>query len=200
MQRENKARTILLQAIPDDHMTDFHYLDDAKDIWWAIKARFGGNDESKRMRKSMLREEFQEFKISEEEGIHKGYDRFQKIFSQLNQLKARPDNEKCNSKFLRALPPSWSQVSIALKTKGGLDYLSFDDLYNKLRSLEHDIKGHSTYSTTPTNSTFVSTTSNRMTHAASPSSSSTISYTSPGPKSHPQSGNVVEDVLHSFCC
>ena len=58
VQRENKARTILLQAIPDDHMSDFHYLDDAKDIWLAIKARFVGNDEFKRMRKSMLRQEF----------------------------------------------------------------------------------------------------------------------------------------------
>ncbi|GJR81469.1 putative ribonuclease H-like domain-containing protein [Tanacetum coccineum] len=54
--------------------------------------------------------------------------RFQKILSQLNQMQAKPDNEDCNMKFLRALPPSWSQVAITLKTKGGLDYLSFDDL------------------------------------------------------------------------
>jgi hypothetical protein len=117
VQRENKVRTILLQAIPDDHMSDFHYLDDAKDIWLSIKARFGGNDESKRMRKSMLRQEFQEFKISEEEDVHNGYDRFQKILIQLNQLKAKPDNEESNSKFLRALPPSWSQVSISPKNQ-----------------------------------------------------------------------------------
>ncbi|GKB09949.1 hypothetical protein Tco_0843872 [Tanacetum coccineum] len=45
----------------------------------------------------------------------------------------------------RALPPSWSQVAITLKTKGGLDYLSFDDLYNKLRTLEIDVKGGSSY-------------------------------------------------------
>ena len=76
VQRENKARTILLQAIPDDHMGDFHFLDDPRAIWLAIKARFGGNEESKKMRKSMLKQEFQEFRISEEEGIHKGYDRF----------------------------------------------------------------------------------------------------------------------------
>ncbi|GJX53494.1 putative ribonuclease H-like domain-containing protein [Tanacetum coccineum] len=37
-------------------------------------------------------------------------------------------------------PPSWSQVAITLKTKGGLDYLSFDDLYNKIRTLEIDVK------------------------------------------------------------
>ncbi|GJW49060.1 putative ribonuclease H-like domain-containing protein [Tanacetum coccineum] len=60
-------------------------------------------------------------------------------------MQAKPDNEDCNMKFLRALPPSWSQVAITLKTKGGLDYLSFDDLYNKLRTLEIDVKGGSSY-------------------------------------------------------
>ncbi|GJZ42374.1 hypothetical protein Tco_0589260 [Tanacetum coccineum] len=63
---------------------------DARDIWLAVKARFGGNDESKKLRKSMLK---QEFRVSELEGLHKGYDRFQKILSQLNQMQAKPDNE-----------------------------------------------------------------------------------------------------------
>ncbi|GJX57037.1 putative ribonuclease H-like domain-containing protein [Tanacetum coccineum] len=110
VQRETKARTILLQSLPEDHIADFHHLDDARDIWLAVKARFGGNDESKKMRKSMLKQEFSEFRVSESEGLHKGYDRFQKILSQLNQMQAKPDNEDCNMKFLRALPPSWSQV------------------------------------------------------------------------------------------
>ncbi|GJW77933.1 hypothetical protein Tco_0139615, partial [Tanacetum coccineum] len=100
VQRETKARTILLQSLPEDHMADFHHLDDARDIWMAVKARFGGNDESKKMRKSMLKQEFSEFR-----------------------MQAKPDNEDCNMKFLRALLPSWSQVAITLKTKGGLDYL-----------------------------------------------------------------------------
>ncbi|GKB86269.1 hypothetical protein Tco_0958541, partial [Tanacetum coccineum] len=81
--RESKARTTLLQSIPDDHVADFHYMDDARDIWNAVKARFGGNAESKKMRKSMLKQEFSEFRISEAEGLHKGYDRMQKILSQL---------------------------------------------------------------------------------------------------------------------
>ncbi|GKA88702.1 hypothetical protein Tco_0810466, partial [Tanacetum coccineum] len=49
----------------------------------------------------------QEF--SEVEGLHKGYDRMQKILSQLNQLKAKPEDKDINLKFLRALPSSWSQ-------------------------------------------------------------------------------------------
>nr|GEX05897.1 ribonuclease H-like domain-containing protein [Tanacetum cinerariifolium] len=93
----------------------------------------------------MLKQEFSEFSVSKEEGLYKGYDRFQKILSQLNQIQAKPDNDDVNMKFLKALPPSLSQVALTLKTRGGLEYLSFDDLYNKLRSLEIDVKGGSTY-------------------------------------------------------
>nr|GFD09074.1 ribonuclease H-like domain-containing protein [Tanacetum cinerariifolium] len=60
----------------------------------------------------------------------------QKILSQLNQLKAKPEDGDINLKFLRALPSSWSQVALTLKTKGGLELLYFDDLYYKLKTLE----------------------------------------------------------------
>nr|GFA64994.1 ribonuclease H-like domain-containing protein [Tanacetum cinerariifolium] len=149
---------------------------DAREIWLAVKARFGGNEESKKMRKTMLKQAFLEFSVSEEEGLHKGYDRFQKILSQLNQMQAKLDNDDVNIKFLKALPPSWSQVTLTLKTRGGLEYLSFDDLYNKLRSLEIDVKGRSSYgsrSTTValTHSAFIgaASTNTKMVYSDQPS-------------------------------
>ncbi|GJR96633.1 hypothetical protein Tco_0268807 [Tanacetum coccineum] len=171
VQRESKARTTLLQSIPDDHVVDFHYMDDARDIWNAVKARFGGNAKSKKIRKSMLKKEFSEFRISEAEGLHKGYDRIQKVLSQLNQLKAKPEDEDINLKFLRALPSSWSQVALTLKTKG----------------LSH--------------SAFVSTTSasKKMSYADSPSYSlSTYTALSNSKTGSYRSGNVIKDVLQSF--
>nr|GEV99418.1 ribonuclease H-like domain-containing protein [Tanacetum cinerariifolium] len=183
--RESKARTTLLQSIPDDHVADFHYIDDARDIWNAVKARFGENAESKKMRKSMLKQEFLEFRIGEVEGLHKGYDRMQKILSQLNQLKSKPEDEDINLKFLRALPSSWSQVALTLKTKGGLELLSFDDLYYKLKTLDVDVKGYTTFSSSqsagPSHYAFVSTTnaSKKMSYGDSPSYSSTTTYTAP---------------------
>nr|GEZ83916.1 ribonuclease H-like domain-containing protein [Tanacetum cinerariifolium] len=181
IQIETKARTLLLQPLPEDYMVDFHHLDDAREIWLAVKARFG------------------EFSVSEEEGLHKGYDRFQKILSQLNRMQAKPNNDDVNIKFLRALPPSWSQVALTLKTRGGLEYLSFDDLYNKLRSLEINVKGGSSYgsrSTTvaSTHSAFIraASTNTKMVYSDQPSYSSLISYT-PAPF-----GSIIEDVLHYF--
>ncbi|GJZ77557.1 putative reverse transcriptase domain-containing protein [Tanacetum coccineum] len=118
VQRETKARTILLQSLPEDHMADFHHLDDTRDIWLAVKSRFGGNDESKKMRKSMLKQEFLEFRVSESEGLHKGYDRFQKILSQLYQMHAKPDNEDCNMSS-QSTSPSWT---LKIDVNGGSSY------------------------------------------------------------------------------
>ncbi|GJX38332.1 hypothetical protein Tco_0251635 [Tanacetum coccineum] len=121
VQRETKARTILLQSLPEDHMADFHHLDDARDIWLAVKARFGGNDESKKMRKSILKQEFLEFRVSESEGLHKGYDRFDKILSQLKTLKAKV---KGGSSYdsIRTSVPTHSAFISAASTNSKMSY------------------------------------------------------------------------------
>nr|GEZ66723.1 ribonuclease H-like domain-containing protein [Tanacetum cinerariifolium] len=123
----------------------------------AIKARFGGNAESKKMQKSLLKQKFKEFKISKEEGLDKGYDKMQKILTQMNTLKIKPEPKDVNMKFLRGLPPSWSGIALILKTKGGLEYILFNDLYNKLKFLEIDTKGYLSSSFTLSNAAFVST-------------------------------------------
>ncbi|GKF85828.1 hypothetical protein Tco_0253655 [Tanacetum coccineum] len=43
VEKERKARTILLMAIPKEHLRRFYGMDDAKEIWEAIRTRFGGN-------------------------------------------------------------------------------------------------------------------------------------------------------------
>ncbi|GKA64533.1 hypothetical protein Tco_0764240 [Tanacetum coccineum] len=43
-ERERKARTTLLMALPEDHLAKLHKMTDAKEMWEAIKSRFGGND------------------------------------------------------------------------------------------------------------------------------------------------------------
>ncbi|GJW64521.1 putative ribonuclease H-like domain-containing protein [Tanacetum coccineum] len=40
----------------------------------AIKSRFGGNDESKKMQKYILKQQFKGLSVSNTEGLHKGYD------------------------------------------------------------------------------------------------------------------------------
>ncbi|GKA65539.1 hypothetical protein Tco_0765246 [Tanacetum coccineum] len=69
-----KAWTTLLMAIPEDHRAKFQKMTDAKEMWEAMKSRFGGNDESKKMQKYILKQQFEGFFVSNSEGLHKGVD------------------------------------------------------------------------------------------------------------------------------
>ncbi|GJY97488.1 ribonuclease H-like domain-containing protein [Tanacetum coccineum] len=154
-------------AIPEDHLAKFHKMTNAKEMWEAIKSRFGGNDESKKMQKYILKQQFESFSVSNSEGLHKGYDRFQSLLSQLEIHGAGVSTEDANQKFLRSLPASWSQVSLIMRTKPGVDTLSFDDLYNNLRVFESDVKGSTRSSSSAQNVAFVSSESTSSTNDVS---------------------------------
>nr|GEV46170.1 putative ribonuclease H-like domain-containing protein [Tanacetum cinerariifolium] len=73
------------------------------------------------------------------------YYRFQTLLSQLEIHGDGVSHEDANKKFLRSLPSSWSLVALIMRTKPGLDILSFDDLYNNQRVFKRDVKGSSSY-------------------------------------------------------
>ncbi|GJV24931.1 putative ribonuclease H-like domain-containing protein [Tanacetum coccineum] len=106
--RERKARTTLLMALPEDHLAKFYKMTDAKDMWDAIKSRFSGNDESKKMQNYILKQQFEGFSISNLEGPHKGYDRYQSLLSQLEIHGAGVSTEDVNQKFLRENSSSYT--------------------------------------------------------------------------------------------
>ncbi|GJZ16159.1 hypothetical protein Tco_0551836 [Tanacetum coccineum] len=109
-------------------------MTDANDMWEAIKSKFGGNDESKKMQKYILKQQFESFSVSNSERLHKGYDRFQSLLSQLEIHGT------------------------------GVDTLSFDDLYNNLRVFESDVKGSTASSSSTQNVAYVSSESTSNTN------------------------------------
>ncbi|GKA37326.1 ribonuclease H-like domain-containing protein [Tanacetum coccineum] len=155
-QRERKAKSILLLAILIEYQLRFHGIKDAKTLWVAIKSRFGDNVESKKMQKNVLKQQFENFSVSDTEGLDKAYDRFQKLISLLEVHGAAVSNEDANQKFLRALPSSWNNVALIMRNKTGIDDLDIDDLYNNLKVFEADIKGSSGSSSNSQNVAFLS--------------------------------------------
>ncbi|GJR29941.1 hypothetical protein Tco_1106173 [Tanacetum coccineum] len=102
-----KALNILLSAIPDRHLLSFHDAVDARSLWKAIKARFGGNEASKKMQKNLLKQQFETFTIGSREELDSAYERFQHILSMLELHDATVSIEDANLKFLRSLPSVW---------------------------------------------------------------------------------------------
>ncbi|GKF53729.1 hypothetical protein Tco_0160639, partial [Tanacetum coccineum] len=64
--------------------------------------------------------------------------------------------EDANHKFLRSLPPSWSNLAMTMRTKPDVNTLSIDDLYNNLRVFEQEIQGASKTFSSAQNVAFVS--------------------------------------------
>nr|GEU97152.1 hypothetical protein [Tanacetum cinerariifolium] len=79
----------------------------------------------------------------ESEGLDKGYDRFQMLLSLLEIHGAGVSTEDANQNFLRSLPSAWSNISLIMRNKPGIDNLDIDDLYKNLKIYEADIKGTS---------------------------------------------------------
>ncbi|GJX97027.1 hypothetical protein Tco_0352825 [Tanacetum coccineum] len=167
-QRERKAKSILLWAIPDEYQLRFHGIKDAKSMWAAIK-----------------------------KGLDKAYDRFQKLISLLEVHGAAVPNEDANQKFLRALPSSWNNVALIMRNKDGIDDLDIDDLYNNLKVFEADIKGSFGSSLNSQNVAFLSTedTSNNNEVNTANSVSTASGYNSQGQAS---SSSYTDDLMFSF--
>ncbi|GKA43632.1 hypothetical protein Tco_0736356 [Tanacetum coccineum] len=125
---ELKAKSTLMLAIPDEHLLKFHACKDAKSLWEAIKNRFGGNKESKKMQKTILKQNYENFAASKD----------------------------ANLKLLRSLPSAWNNIALIMRNKSDLDTLSMDDLYNNLKVYESEIKGQTSSSLNSHNVAFVS--------------------------------------------
>ncbi|GKA47653.1 hypothetical protein Tco_0740536 [Tanacetum coccineum] len=75
----------------------------------AIKSRFGGNDESKKMQKYILKQQFEGFSVSNTEGLHKGYDSCPQLDHE--------DLEQLDEYDLEEMNLKWQVAMISMRMK-----------------------------------------------------------------------------------
>nr|GEZ12990.1 ribonuclease H-like domain-containing protein [Tanacetum cinerariifolium] len=83
---ELKARRTLLMALLDKHQLKFNIHKDAKSLMEAIEKRFGGNEETKKVQKTLLKQQYENFSGKSSESLNQIHDRLQKLISQLEIL------------------------------------------------------------------------------------------------------------------
>nr|GEW63514.1 hypothetical protein [Tanacetum cinerariifolium] len=168
-ENERKSRNTLLMALPEDHLAKFHKMADAKEMW----------------------------KLSNPDLVAMMIQEDAEIFVEATIHGAGVSHEDANQKFLRSLPSSWSQVALIMRTKPGLDTLSFDDLYNNLRVFERDVKGTTASSSSNTqNVAFMSADNTSSTNDVS----TVYSVSSPSVSKLQKEGSAsyTDEVIHSF--
>nr|GEW44301.1 ribonuclease H-like domain-containing protein [Tanacetum cinerariifolium] len=128
-----KARGTLLMALPDKHQLKFNSHKDAKTLMEAIEKRFGGNTKTKKVQKTLLKQQFENFSSSSSKGLDQIHDRLQKLVSQLKIHGVSLSQEDVNLKFLRSLPSEWKTHTLIWRNKTDLEDKSLDDLFNSLK-------------------------------------------------------------------
>ncbi|GKB52287.1 putative ribonuclease H-like domain-containing protein [Tanacetum coccineum] len=168
---ELKARGTLLMALPNEHQLKFNTYKCAKTLMEAIEKRFGGNKESKKTQKTLLKQQYENFNGSSSEGLDQTYDRLQKLISQLEILGETISQEDMNLKFLRSLPSEWKTHTLIWRNKPDLDTLSMDNLYINLKIYENEVKGSSSSNQNSQNVAFMSSNNSSISNQAYDSNS-----------------------------
>ncbi|GKB14767.1 hypothetical protein Tco_0848690 [Tanacetum coccineum] len=78
---EMKARGTLLMALPNKDQLKFHSYKDAKLLMKAITKRYGGNKESKKVQRTLLKQQYENFTVSSLEIMDQTFDRLQKLIT-----------------------------------------------------------------------------------------------------------------------
>ncbi|GKC16537.1 ribonuclease H-like domain-containing protein [Tanacetum coccineum] len=172
---ELKAKSTLMLAIPDEAA----YC----------------NKESKKMQKTILKQNYENFAASSQEGLDKTYDRFQKLISQLEIHGEVISQEDANLKLLRSLPSSWNNIALIMRNKSDLDILSMDDLYNNLKVYESKIKSQTSSSSNSQNVAFVSSDNSSSTNETVNIAHSVSAASS---KDRASTASYADDVMFSF--
>nr|GEV18224.1 hypothetical protein [Tanacetum cinerariifolium] len=153
---ELKARGTLLMALLDKHQLKFNIHKDAKTLMEAIEKMFGGNKDTKKVQKTLLKQQYENFTDSSSESLDQIHDRLQKLISQLEILRESLSQEDINLKFLRSLPTEWRTHTLIWRNKTDWEEQSLDDLFNSLKIYEAEVKSSSSASTSTQNIAFVS--------------------------------------------
>ncbi|GKB07167.1 ribonuclease H-like domain-containing protein, partial [Tanacetum coccineum] len=143
---------------------------------------------------------FKNFTTAPNESLDKAYDRFQKLIIQLEVYAAPISKEDINQKFLRSLPPSWSQIALIMRNKPDIDQTDIDDLYNNLRVYEDEMKRSSSSTSNSQNLAFLSSENTSRTNEVSTASGNFRVNTAGGTNSSSQVSSTpgADEVVCSF--
>ncbi|GKC41331.1 hypothetical protein Tco_1059053 [Tanacetum coccineum] len=168
-----KARGTLLMELPNKDQLKFHSYKDAKLLMEAIEKRYGGNKESKKVQRTLLKQQYENF--------------------------AGSSSETMDQTFDRSLPSEWKTHALIWRNKEEIDTISLDDLYNNLKIYEPEITGSSRTSQNPQNMAFMSSNNTNSNSSTNEANNTAYGVSAAHTQSNPTSGdNLSDDMICAF--
>nr|GEX39530.1 hypothetical protein [Tanacetum cinerariifolium] len=159
-------------ALPDKHQLKFNSHKDAKTLMEAIEKRFRGNTETKKVQKTLLKQQYENFTGSNSKSLDQIHDRLQKLVSQLE---------------------------IHRRNMADLEEQSLDDLFNSLKIYKAKVKHSSSTGTITQNLAFVSSSNtDSTTNSVSAAASVSVVCAKMPVSSLPNVDSLSNAVIYSF--
>nr|GEU40308.1 putative ribonuclease H-like domain-containing protein [Tanacetum cinerariifolium] len=145
---KNKMRAIgtLLMALPNKDQLKLHSYQDAKFLMEAIKKMYGGNKESKKVQRTLLKQQYESFAASSSKTLDQNFD---------------------------SLPSEWKTYALIWRNKAEIETISLDNLYNNLKIYEPKLTRSSSTIKNPQNVAFVSSNSTNSTSSTNEADNTT---------------------------
>ncbi|GJX92589.1 hypothetical protein Tco_0347175 [Tanacetum coccineum] len=128
-----KARSMLLMALPNEHLLIFNQYKDAKTLFAAIQTRFGGNDATKKTQKTFLKQMYENFSAPSTESLDSIFNRLQKILSHLAIPRMSFDDLYNNFKIIKQEVKGTASSSLSLSSQN-MAFVSSSSSTNKVNT------------------------------------------------------------------
>ena len=128
-----RAHYTLLQALNDDDISRVTHCKFVYEIWTHLLVTHEGISQVNRAKIDLLRFQYENFTMQENESIDDMVTKFIKITNGLASLGDGIDNDQKVRKIIRALPPSWEVKATALKEHNDKEEIELIGLIGNLK-------------------------------------------------------------------
>lgn len=135
----NKAKRLLIMAIPNDIFQSLDACVTAQDLWLELEKQLEGGVKTQKNRKSQCLNEFFSFSVKQGESLQLTYDRFNTLINKCKKVGIQRSREDNNTLFLKSLNEEWLQLSMSLQSNQDLDEWLLHDIYGTLAAPEQHV-------------------------------------------------------------
>lgn len=126
----------ILRAVPQEMLSTLAVKQSAKDAWDAIKIMRMGVDQVRKAKAQQLCKQFEAMAFHDGETVDDFAMRLTGLVNSLSILGDPVDEPKIVEKFLRVVPPKFSQIALSIETLLDVGSLSIEEVTCRLKAAE----------------------------------------------------------------
>ncbi|KAK8683851.1 hypothetical protein V6N13_039897 [Hibiscus sabdariffa] len=134
--KDKKARTYILQCIPEEILLQIAKKKTTKEIWESIKTRYLGSERVKKACVQTLRSEFDALRMKETKTIDDFIGKLSAMTSKFSTLGVALEDSSLVKKLLDSVPDKYFHVVVGIEQFHDLETMPFEEAIGRMKAYE----------------------------------------------------------------